>query len=233
VRGAVREAAARCGRDPAGVRIGAVTKTVAPEAIALLPGLGVEDVGENRVQEAATKQAALAGLPLRWHMVGRIQTNKARRVAEMFHRVHSVDRHEVMEALDAAARGRGRALDCLLQVNVSGEATKGGFLPAEASEALDRARAMPGLRMTGLMAVPAPFLRAEDARPAFRLLRELRDGLRRGPADLPDLGMGMSADYPVAVEEGATLLRIGSAIFEGLPARVFGRAGAHAAGGTA
>jgi pyridoxal phosphate enzyme (YggS family) len=224
VRARVEEAARRTGRDPAGTTIVAATKTVDASVVALLPGIGIRDVGENRVQEAAAKVHALSDLGLRWHMIGRLQTNKVRRALDLFHRVHSVDRDSVMEALAEDAARRGRTLDCLVQVNVSEEATKGGYGLGEAEAALRRARSLPSLRVTGLMAMPAPSADPEGSRPAFRAVRELRDRLRSGPGDLPDLSMGMSGDYAVAVEEGATLVRVGTALFEGLPAEAFGRA---------
>jgi len=219
VRSAIAAAAGRAGRDPGTVTIVAASKTVAPEVLALLPGLGVRDAGENRVQEADGKVHALSDLDLRWHMIGRLQTNKVRRALDLFHRIQSVDRDSVMEALAREAARRGRAVDCLIQVNVSGESSKGGYGLGEAASAVRRARSLPGLRVGGLMAIPAHADDPERSRPAFRALRDLR-------GDLPDLSMGMSADYAVAVEEGATLVRLGAAIFGGLPSSCFGRASA-------
>ncbi len=224
IRSSLEAAARRAGRDPSSVTILAAGKTAAAGVIALLPSLGVRDVGENRVQEAATKVRALSDLGLRWHMIGHLQTNKVRRALDLFHRVHSVDRDVLMEALAREADRRGRTVDCLLQVNVSGETTKGGFGIADAAEALRRARSLPPLRVTGLMAIPAPAADPEGLRPAFRAVRELRDRLREGPGDLPDLSMGMSGDCAVAVEEGSTLVRLGTALFEGIPAPLYGRA---------
>ena len=214
VRTAVAEAARRSGRDPAAVTILAAGKTVAPGILALLPRLGVLDVGENRVQEAEAKVRALSDLGLRWHMIGRLQTNKVRRALDLFHRVHSVDRDAIMDSLAAEALRRGRAIDCLLQVNVSDEPTKGGYGPDAVRSALRRARSLPSLRVTGLMAIPAPAAEPEGSRAAFRAVRELRDSLREGKDDLPDLSMGMSGDYAVAVEEGATIVRLGSVLYD-------------------
>lgn len=224
VRERVAGAAGRAGRDPRSVTLVAATKSVAAPVLAELPALGILDAGENRVQEAEGKVHALSDLGLRWHMIGHLQTNKVRRALDLFHRVHSVDRDSVMEALAREAGRRGRAVDCLLQVNVSQEQTKGGFDPGTAGEALRRARSLPGLRVTGLMAIPAPAAGPAGNRAAFRALRELRDALRDGPGDLPDLSMGMSDDFPEAVEEGATLVRVGSALFRGLPPEFHGRA---------
>ncbi len=220
LRRGVAGAAGRARRDPAGVTLLAATKNTAAEVVALLPSLGILDAGESRVQEAGAKVHALSEVGLRWHMIGRLQTNKVRRAMELFHRFHSVDRDALLEALAGEAARRGRTADCLIQVNVSGEATKGGYGPGEVEDALRRARSLPSLRVTGLMAIPSP----GAGRPAFRLLRELRDALRTSPDDLRDLSMGMSDDYEAAVEEGSTLLRIGSALFRGLPPDLHGRA---------
>jgi hypothetical protein len=227
---AIGESARRAGRDPASVTVIAAGKTVAPEVLALLPTLGLRDLGENRVQEALLKVRALSDLGLRWHMIGHLQTNKVRRALDLFHRVHSVDREAVMDSLAAEGVRRGRVVDCLLQVNVSEERTKGGFRPGEVRDALRRARSLPSLRVTGLMAIPAPAADPEGSRPAFRALREMRDGLRAECPGLADLSMGMSGDYAVAVEEGATLVRLGTALFAGLPPSAFGRASPAAAG---
>lgn len=224
IRRSVAEAAVRARRDPSSVTILAATKTVAAEVVAQLPALGVLDAGENRVQEARDKVHALSDLGLRWHMIGRLQTNKVRRAVDLFHRFHSVDRDAVLLALAEEAARRGRVVDCLIQVNVSEEATKGGYPPAEVERALRRARSLPSLRVTGLMAIPAPAEGGGDGnRAAFRAVRALRDSLRASPDDLPDLSMGMSDDYAAAVEEGATLLRLGSALFAGLPPELHGR----------
>jgi pyridoxal phosphate enzyme (YggS family) len=223
VRRALDDAARRAGRDPSEVTLIAATKTVAAGVLSLLPGLGIGDVGENRVQEAEPKVRALSDLGLRWHMIGHLQTNKVRRALELFHRVHSVDRDSVMDALAEEGVRRGRSVDCLIQVNVSDEATKGGYGMERAEEALLRARSLPSLDVTGIMALPSPAATPEGSRAAFRAVRELRDRLRTGPGDLRDLSMGMSADFAVAVEEGATLVRVGSALFAGLPASAFGR----------
>ncbi len=230
VRERVAEAALRAQRDPDSVRIIVVTKTVAAEVVALLPELGVREIGENRVQEAASKLTALSHLDLRWHMIGHLQTNKVRKALQIFHRVHSVDRPSVLEALSAEGVRREREVDCLLQVNVSEEESKGGYSMSDVEAVLDHARSLPGLRVTGLMAIPAPVDDPEESRSAFRALRELRDRVRSDADDLPDLSMGMTQDYGVAVEEGATLVRVGSAVFRGVPKSLYGRAADAAAG---
>lgn len=232
VRGAVEAAARRSGRDPRSITILAATKSVAAAVLPLLPPLGVRDFGENRVQEAAAKVRALSDLGARWHMIGRLQTNKVRRALDHFHRFHSVDRDAVLLALAEEAARRGGIVDCLIQVNVSGEPTKGGYAPGEAEAALRRARSLPSLRVTGLMAIPSP-APGGGGRAAFRALRELRDGLRSSEGDLADLSMGMSGDFEEAVEEGATILRLGSALFRGLPPELHGRAAAATGDGEA
>ena len=223
IRASIADAAARAGRDPGTVTLLAASKTVEAAVLALLPGLGVRDAGENRVQEAEPKVRALSDLGLRWHMIGGLQTNKVRRALDLFHRIQSVDRDSIMEALARESERRGRTVDCLIQVNVSGESSKGGYGLAEAAEAIRRARSLPALRVTGLMTIPAPADDPESSRPAFRALRALRDAERSGPDDLRDLSMGMSGDYAVAVEEGATIVRLGTALFGGLPESAFGR----------
>lgn len=223
--GAVREriarAAARAGRRPEDITLVGVSKRQPAEAVAALVAAGLAHCGENFVQEAREKIPRVAALlganarPPRWHFIGRLQSNKAKLAAELFDVVEAVDRPELARALDAHAAAAGRTLEVLLQVNVSGEAQKGGAAP-EALEPIARAlAALPRLRLTGLMAIPAATERPEDVRPAFARLRELRDGLCRaaGGLNLPQLSMGMSADFEVAIEEGATIVRVGTALF--------------------
>jgi pyridoxal phosphate enzyme (YggS family) len=223
VRASVAAACARAGRDPAAVTLVAVTKTCAPPVLRALASLGVLDVGENRVQEADSKRGDLSHLPLRWHMIGHLQTNKVRRALELFHRVHSVDGPALLEALAAEASRRGRTVDGLLQVKMIDEAGKGGFAPDAVEGALRRARELPGIAVRGLMTLPPPSDDPEASRGAFRGLAALRDRLG-GASALPDLSMGTSQDYPVAVEEGATLVRVGGALLDGLPGDLYGRA---------
>ncbi|MGE5550565.1 MAG: YggS family pyridoxal phosphate-dependent enzyme [Bacteroidota bacterium] len=208
-------AAERRGRDPSAVRVVAVTKNVPAETIREALDLGVTDLGENRVQEALGKQLIL-GRAAAWHLVGSLQTNKARRAAEAFDLIHSLDRWELAEILAEAGERRGRPVPVLVQVNVSGEATKRGLAPGDVLPFLARAAARGGLGLQGLMTIAPAASDPEEARPHFRRLRELFD---RAAAELPLgtdwrwLSMGMSQDYEVAVEEGATLVRIGTAIF--------------------
>jgi pyridoxal phosphate enzyme (YggS family) len=173
------------------------------------------------VQEARAKIPRVAELrgpgaaPLVWHYVGRLQSNKAKHAAALFDQVESVDRAELARALDRHAAALGRVLDVLLQVNVSGEAQKGGAEPGALPELAAAVAACASLRLRGLMAVPAASEDPEAARPAFARLRELRDALcRTAPGlTLPELSMGMSADFEVAIEEGATIVRVGTALF--------------------
>ena len=201
--------------DTREVTIVAVSKAQPPEAIAAAAAAGCRDFGENYVQEAIAKMAALRQERLRWHFIGRLQRNKAREVAERFDWVHAVDRAPAAAALARARPAERGPLDVCLQVNISGEATKGGVAPGPALAALAReVAAMAGLRLRGLMGMAAFGLEPDAQRAQFRALREALQGLRReGFASLDTLSMGMSQDFEAAVAEGATLVRIGTAIF--------------------
>lgn len=213
VRGRVAEAARRAGRAPEEVRLIAVSKEKPPEAIRAAYAAGQRDFGESYAQELSEKAAALADLPeLRWHAIGRLQRNKAKIVARVAEAVHSVDREELAVELDRRAEALGRTLRILLEVNVGGEATKGGCAPGELGRLLDAVGRCAHLRTIGLMTI-APYLDDPEAvRPYFALLRRLRDD-HGGAAALPELSMGMSHDYEAAIAEGATLVRVGTAIF--------------------
>jgi len=206
----VAAASRRAGRAPDAVRIVAVSKGVAAERVREAVGAGVRELGENYVQEWQAKREALADLGVQWHFIGRIQRNKAAAIAAAS-LVHSVADARAAQALDAAAAARGMPLGVLLQVNVGGEASKAGVAPGELPRVLAAVRALGSLRVEGLMAIPPP-LPPEDVRPLFAALRELRD--RQDDAgSLRQLSMGMSGDFEAAIEEGATLVRIGTAIF--------------------
>lgn len=212
VRERIARACARAGRDPASVRLIAVSKTFGPEAVAEALAAGIREFGENRVQEALAKIPAVAelaaqrGLPApTWHLVGHLQTNKARAAAGAFAILHGIDSTRLLQALDRAAAAPTRVL---LEVNVAGEPTKFGFAPEDVAGAVALAQTLPHIEVAGLMTV-AP--RAEDpeaVRPVFRRLAELARQL-----GLPELSMGMTEDFEVAIEEGATMVRIGRAIF--------------------
>ncbi|MCI0546101.1 MAG: YggS family pyridoxal phosphate-dependent enzyme [Candidatus Rokubacteria bacterium] len=200
----------RAGRRPDDVLLIAVSKTVEADRIRRAVEAGVRALGENRVQEAREKVAALGRLAA-WHLVGSLQTNKAKDAAQIFDWIHSVDRVELARELDRRAEAAGRVLDVLLQVNTGEEPQKGGVAPAELKALADTAAGFRHLRVRGLMAIP-PLAAAAAARPQFRRLRELRDQL-----GLEHLSMGMSADFEVAIEEGATMVRVGTAIFGARP----------------
>jgi pyridoxal phosphate enzyme (YggS family) len=194
------------------VRIIAVTKTHGPEAVRAARDAGLTDVGENRVQEALAKQDASSDIHVAWHLIGTLQRNKARHVAGRFALVHSVDRADLAVELDRRV-GPGARQAVLVQVNCSDEAQKGGVAPAGLLQLLEDLRGLERLEVRGLMTMSALTEDPAEQRRAFRLLRELReDAERRGHA-LPELSMGMSGDYPIAVEEGATMIRLGTVLF--------------------
>lgn len=194
------------------VRIVAVTKTHGPEAVREAVAAGLDAVGENRVQEALPKMAATADLAVEWHLIGGLQRNKARQAVGKFALIHSVDRSELAAELDRRAES-GAIQPVLVQVNCSAEPQKGGVEPADLAALLDQMRTMPRLRVDGLMTM-AEFTDDETVqRRTFALLRTLRDQMQAEGHRLPELSMGMSGDYPAAVEEGATMLRLGSILF--------------------
>lgn len=218
VRARIAGAAIRSGRSPADVLIVAVTKTVPAAVLREAFALGFTTFGENRVQEARDKRVALDDLPARWELIGRLQTNKVARAVELFARVQSVDSLRLAEELDRRAGEHGVVLPVLLEVNVAGEASKAGFAVADLAAAAAAIARLPHLRPEGLMTVAPLGERAEDAHPVFRELSRLRETLRKqvpcGPdGGWPELSMGMSDDFEIAVEEGATVVRIGRALF--------------------
>jgi pyridoxal phosphate enzyme (YggS family) len=194
------------------VRIIAVTKGHGPEAVRAAEQAGLADIGENRVQEAMEKQGLLGDLEVAWHLIGTLQRNKARHAAGRFEVIHSVDRLELAAELDrrSAVDVRQRVL---VQVNCSGEPQKGGVEPAGLPDLLEALRAFPRLEVIGLMTMSALTDDAAEQRRAFRRLRDQRDAAARAGHPLPELSMGMSGDYPVAVEEGATMIRLGTILF--------------------
>jgi pyridoxal phosphate enzyme (YggS family) len=204
VQEAVARACARAGRSPDHVLLIAVSKTMDVERVRLAIAAGVAALGENRVQEAKEKIEAL-GRPVPWHLIGSLQTNKARDAARLFDWIHSVDRLDLAQEL---SRRADRALNILLQVNLGDEPQKGGVAPAELKRLHEMVAALPNLKVRGLMAIPPATEQPEQARPFFRQLRELREQL-----GLEHCSMGMSADFEVAIEEGATMVRVGTAIF--------------------
>jgi hypothetical protein len=216
VRDRVARAAGRAGRDPASIRVVAVSKTFTAEHVRAAADAGQLDFGENKVQEGLQKIAQTADLQIRWHLVGHLQSNKARKAGARFDVVHSVDAAALVGKLDEAARAESRTLDLLVQVDLAGEATKHGAREAELAPIFEAARDCRGARVVGLMLLPPATDNPEGARPYFRALRAVRDRLLARGVDgsmVNELSMGMSHDFEVAVEEGATLVRVGTAIF--------------------
>lgn len=223
VRVRIAAAAHRAGRPPESVRLVAVTKTVGTDEVRALYDLGVRDFGENRVQEALRKVEACRDLSADWHLIGRLQTNKINKALGPFRLIHSLDSLHLAEALDrragirrAPSDGAPAPVDVLLEVNVSGEASKGGFAPEQLRPALRALAPLRGLRVLGLMTMAPLVEDPEQTRPVFRQLRHLRDTL--GPDSPPNvalrhLSMGMTQDFEVAIEEGADLIRVGTALF--------------------
>lgn len=209
VRARIEAGCAAAGRDPAGITLVVVTKTFPASDVRLLAALGVRDIGENRDAEAAAKAAECADLDLRWHFIGRLQTNKARSVARYADLVHSVDRPHLVAALGRAARAAGRRLDCLVQVSLDGDPARGGALIADLPALADAVAAEPSLRLLGLMAM-APL--DVDPMTAFAPLPDLSARLRADHPEAVVISAGMSGDLEAALACGATHLRVGSAV---------------------
>jgi len=216
VRRLVAQAALRSGRTPDAVRLVAVTKTVGADEVRALHLLGVRDFGENRVAEAAAKLQACRWPDVRWHMIGHLQRNKVKAVAGEYRLIHSLDSVRLAEEIQRRCDMAGITQDALVQVNISGEQTKFGLDAGAAERLLQEIAPLDRLRVRGFMTMAPVASDPEEARPIFRGLRELRDRLAgRFPGlDLRELSMGMSQDFEVAVEEGATLVRVGSALFQ-------------------
>ena len=216
IRARITSAAQSAGRDPTSVRLIAVSKTFPIEAVREAYAAGQREFGENRVQEGLQKIDGSADLSIRWHLLGHLQTNKARKAASAFAMIQSVDSVELLHKLDRGAADEGRGPELLIQVDLAGEATKFGAPPAEVPRLFEAAAACRAARVVGLMTLPPLPDTPEDARRWFRQLRELRDGwLASGvpAALLRELSMGMSGDFEVAIQEGATIVRVGTAIF--------------------
>ena len=217
VRARIARAAARAGRDPTAIRLIAVSKTFPVEYVRAAAEAGQIDFGENKVQEALLKMDQTSELALRWHLIGHLQSNKAKK-AGRFDLVHSIDGPSLVEKLDEAAHAAGRTIDFLAQVDIAGEVTKHGASEDELIAIFDAARSARACRIVGLMIIPPAVEDPAAARPYFRRLRDVRDRLLARGVDaamLQELSMGMSHDFEVAVEEGATLVRVGTAIFGG------------------
>ncbi|MEW6074937.1 MAG: YggS family pyridoxal phosphate-dependent enzyme [Candidatus Omnitrophota bacterium] len=220
VRLRIASACARTGRDPGRVRIVAVSKYRSLREVKEAVESGICDIAENRLQEARLKHAPLSRDfgNIRWHMVGHLQTNKAKQAVEIFDFIHSVDSIRLAQEIEIQASKIDKTQKVLVQVNISGEKTKSGFTPQDVKEAIRIIAGLKHLAVKGLMTIAPIVQRPEQARPYFHLLRELLDGInaqRTTHNAMCELSMGMSDDFEVAVEEGATMLRIGRAIFEG------------------
>jgi PLP dependent protein len=213
VRGRIAAACVRAGRPVESVRLLAVSKTHGPEAVRMAATGGQVLFAENRVQEAAAKIPECPG-HLQWHLIGHLQSNKAAPAARLFDWVHSVDSAKLLAALDQEAREGGRTLQVLVQVNVSGERSKSGLAPGAVPEVLALGSRLQNVQIRGLMTIPPLAEDPEKSRPFFRQLRELRDEKAAElQMDLPELSMGMTHDLDVAIEEGATFVRVGTGIF--------------------
>jgi len=217
IRRRMAEAARRSGRDPASVRLVAVSKTYPAESVAAAAATGQRIFGESRVQESRDKIPACPP-GLEWHFIGHLQKNKVRQALPLFPFFHSIDSTALAGAIDRIAGETGVKAQGLLEVNVSGEETKHGFTPEELRAQFPTLLKLPHLRIRGLMTMAPYSDNPEDARPVFRTLRELRDELQSTHQHpLPELSMGMSGDFEPAIEEGATLVRVGSSIFGARP----------------
>ena len=206
IRERIARAAERANRDPAQVMLVAAAKKKDAAMIDAAIAAGVADIGENYVQEAEARQAEVRGAA-RWHMIGHLQKNKVRKAVELFDVIQTVDGAELGAELSRRGTALGRVVRVLVEVNLAEEPTKSGVRPAQLAETVDELRALPNLSIDGLMTIPPPGS-AEQTRPFFRRLRHLRDRL-----DLRELSMGMSDDFDTAIEEGATMVRVGRAIF--------------------
>jgi PLP dependent protein len=217
VRERIANAALACRRSPLEITLLAISKTFPIDAVSQAIAAGHHHFGENRVQEAEAKIPAFRAEPrIRWYLVGHLQSNKVRRAAELFDAVHSLDSIKLAMKLSEAGLARGKPVSALLEVNLGGEETKSGAARHEVRDIVSAARALPGLRLDGLMTIPPFSDDPEQARPFFAELRQLRDALERerpGCLGEQHLSMGMSHDFEVAISEGATIVRIGTAIF--------------------
>ncbi|MCS7239193.1 MAG: YggS family pyridoxal phosphate-dependent enzyme [Thermoguttaceae bacterium] len=220
----IAQAARRVGRAPEEISIVCVTKYVVPDVARCLVELGYNVLGESRPQVLWRKAEACAGLPVRWHLVGPLQRNKAKKTVPLVELIHSVDSLALLETLNAIAAQRGQPVDVLLEVNISGEQAKHGFSPQEMPAVVAQLANYPHVKVQGLMGMAGLEGGLSAARQQFALLRRLRDELAPlCPAgnELRELSMGMSGDFEVAVEEGATVVRLGSILYEGLPSECF------------
>ena len=220
VRARIASACAAAGRDPASVRLLPITKTVPAAVLRMAHAAGIGDFGENKVQEAMGKEAALRDLPVAWSIVGHLQTNKAKHLARFAREFHALDSLRLAEALDRRLEAEGRSLDVYVQVNTSGEESKYGLSPTDFPPFVDALPRFPRLRPRGLMTLAVLSPDTERVRRCFRLLRALRDEARERDPAVAELSMGMSGDYEAAIAEGADVVRIGRSLFGERPTPV-------------
>jgi PLP dependent protein len=216
VKARIRQAASACNRDADSIRLVAVSKTVPAERVKSAINAGVEILGENYVQEAVEKIKALVQYSVSWHFIGHLQSNKAKYAVRLFDLIHSVDSIKLARELDKQAKKVDKVQQILLQVNISGEDTKSGITPEEAPRLVSAISQLKNLSLKGLMTMPPYFYQPEKVQPYFAALRELRDRIEEesiANGSLRELSMGMTGDFEVAIKEGATLVRIGTAIF--------------------
>jgi pyridoxal phosphate enzyme (YggS family) len=221
VRDRIARAAARVGRDPSRIRLVAVSKTFDAAHVRAVAQAGQIDFGENKVQEAQQKRAQTSDLPITWHLIGHLQSNKARKAAAEFDVIHSIDDSSLVRKIEDAAAEAGRKLELLVQVDLAGEPTKHGAREEALPAIFEAAQGCAAVRLSGLMMLPPAAADPETARRWFRELLGVRDRLLARGVDgalLAELSMGMSHDYEIAIEEGATLVRVGTAIFGTRPA---------------
>jgi pyridoxal phosphate enzyme (YggS family) len=210
----IANAALKCGRNPADIQLVAVSKTISPEMINQGIAAGIKIIGENKVQEAKAKKASVN--PVKWHMVGHLQTNKVKHAVQLFDQIDSVDSYRLAEEINKRCEVENKRMSVLVEINTSGEASKFGCEPAEAPELVSRISVLDHLKIEGLMTIGLFTDRMELVRPCFVNLREIFEKIKNmnlNGVSMVHLSMGMSADYEVAIEEGATLVRIGTAIF--------------------
>jgi pyridoxal phosphate enzyme (YggS family) len=216
VRERINVAARSAGRNPSSIRLIAVSKTFPVDLVREAYAAGQRDFGENRVQEALEKIDVTRDLEVNWHLLGHLQTNKAKKAGASFQTIHSIDSADLLRRIDAAAAEAGTSPELLIQVDLAGEETKHGVPPESVQPLFEAAAALRAARLTGLMTLPPYPENPEDSRPWFRRLRELRERWLAGGVPesmLRELSMGMSGDYEVAIQEGATAVRVGTAIF--------------------
>jgi PLP dependent protein len=216
----INKAALSCGRSPGDIRLVAVTKTVPEDQIREAVALGISLIGESYIQEARNKYSILSEIAVSWHFIGHLQTNKAKYAVKMFDLVHTVDSIRLAAEIDSQAKKINKIQDILLQVNIGREETKSGMYEEDLPEAIKETARFQNISVKGLMAIPPFFDNPEAVRPYFSRLRVLRDKIREsiphdaaGKVSMDELSMGMSGDFEAAIEEGATLVRVGTAIF--------------------